>query len=50
LRRLIEEGVMPNYQRLTGNGTFTRMYSTQPTVSSVAWTSFTCAQDPGRTG
>jgi len=34
LRQLMEEGVMPTYQRLTGDGTFTRMYSTQPTVSS----------------
>jgi predicted AlkP superfamily phosphohydrolase/phosphomutase len=49
LRRLMEEGVMPNYQRLTGNGTFTQMYSTQPTVSSVAWTAFMCGQDPGGT-
>jgi predicted AlkP superfamily phosphohydrolase/phosphomutase len=49
LRRLMEEGVMPNYQRLTGNGTFKRMYSTQPTVSSVAWTSFMCGKDPGGT-
>ncbi len=49
LRRLMEEGVMPNYQRLTGNGTFTRMYSTQPTVSSVAWTAFKCGKDPGGT-
>ncbi len=49
LRRLMEEGVMPTYQRLTGDGTFTRMYSTQPTVSSVAWTSFMCGKDPGGT-
>ena len=49
LRRLMEEGVMPNYQRLTGNGSFSRMYSTQPTVSSVAWTAFMCGKDPGGT-
>ncbi len=49
LRRLMEEGVMPNYARLVGNGTFTRMYSTQPTVSSVAWTAFMCGKDPGGT-
>lgn len=49
LRQLMEEGVMPTYQRLTGDGTFTRMYSTQPTVSSVAWTSFMCGKDPGGT-
>jgi predicted AlkP superfamily phosphohydrolase/phosphomutase len=45
----MEEGVMPNYQRLIGNGSFTRMYSTQPTVSSVAWTAFMCGKDPGGT-
>jgi len=49
LRQLMEEGAMPTYQRLTGDGTFTRMYSTQPTVSSVAWTSFMCGKDPGGT-
>ena len=49
LRQLMEEGAMPTYQRLTGDGTFTRMYSTQPTVSSVAWTAFMCGKDPGGT-
>jgi predicted AlkP superfamily phosphohydrolase/phosphomutase len=50
LERLMAEGVMPNYRAMVGNGTFTRMYSTQPTVSSVAWTAFTCGKDPGGTG
>ncbi|NOQ53848.1 MAG: hypothetical protein GQ558_04490 [Thermoplasmata archaeon] len=49
LRRLMDDGIMPNYKRMVGNGTFTRMYSTQPTVSSVAWTSFMCGKDPGGT-
>jgi predicted AlkP superfamily phosphohydrolase/phosphomutase len=50
LQRFIDEGLLPNLERMFRSGTFTRMYSTQPTVSSVAWTSFMCGKDPGGTG
>ncbi len=41
LRGFIGEGVMPNFQRLMGHGSFSRMQSSIPPQSPVAWSDFT---------
>ncbi len=50
LRSLFAQGVMPNLARLAESGTLVPMESTQPPVSSVAWTSFMTGQNPGEHG
>lgn len=48
--RLMEEGVMPNFQALAGEGVFAQMDSIFPTVSNVAWTSYQTGKNPGKFG
>jgi len=45
--RLMEQGQLPNMQRLSGQGVFTMMRSTIPPQSPVAWGSFISGADPG---
>ncbi|MEW6347574.1 MAG: alkaline phosphatase family protein [Thermodesulfobacteriota bacterium] len=47
---LCAQGVMPNLARLAESGTLVPMESTQPPVSSVAWTSFMTGRNPGEHG
>lgn len=49
-RRLIEEGVMPNFQALLEEGELFQMDSVYPTVSNVAWSSFQTGKNPGKFG
>lgn len=48
--RLMEEGHMPNLQRLAAEGDFRRIRSVYPTVSNVAWASFQTGRGPGEFG
>ena len=50
LERLFQEGVMPRLADVAKSGTFLRMRSALPAVSSVAWTSFMTAVNPGSHG
>lgn len=47
---LTDAGVMPRLAALRRHGTFARMLSTLPTVSSVSWTSFMTGVNPGKHG
>ena len=48
--RLMSAGIMPNFQKLLEQGTFTQMDSIFPTVSNVAWTSYMTGKNPGGFG
>jgi predicted AlkP superfamily phosphohydrolase/phosphomutase len=49
-RRLIDDGTMPNLGRLARQGTLSRMHTTVPDFSCVAWTSFATGVNPGKHG
>jgi predicted AlkP superfamily phosphohydrolase/phosphomutase len=49
VRRLITEGRMPNFARLSASGAFQPLASSIPPQSPVAWSSFITGLDPGRT-
>ena len=46
--RLISEGKMPNFKRLKETGTYSRLKTTCPPISPVAWSSFMTGANPGR--
>ena len=46
LNDLAESGVMPNTASLIANGTFKKMQSSIPEVSSVAWSSIITGRNP----
>jgi len=46
--RLMDEGELPNLARLRKQGTFTRLNTTYPSISPVAWSSFQTGANPGR--
>lgn len=50
LRKLIDEGHMPNLALLEKRGSLRQMRSSLPCVSSVAWTSFNTGKNPGKHG
>lgn len=50
LDRFFQEGVTPRLAEVAKSGTFLRMRSVLPAVSSVAWTSFMTAANPGHHG
>ncbi len=45
--QLMQQGKLPNMQKLAQNGTFTMMRTTIPPQSPVAWGSFSTGADPG---
>ncbi len=45
--RLLEEGKLPNFQRLASSGDYTRLKSVFPALSPVAWSSFSTGTNPG---
>lgn len=47
VNRLMQEGQLPNMQKLAQMGTFTMMRSSIPPQSPVAWGSFITGSDPG---
>ncbi len=46
--RLISEGRLPNFARLEESGTYSRLKTTCPAISPVAWSSFMTGGNPGR--
>jgi Type I phosphodiesterase / nucleotide pyrophosphatase len=46
----IEEGKLPNFAHLAQTGTFTKLGTTNPPESPVAWASFATGLNPGGTG
>ncbi len=49
-RQLIDEGRLPNFARLEAAGGFSRLETTIPPHSPVAWSSFVTGMDPGGHG
>ncbi len=47
-QRAMAKGYMPNFARLVEQGSFRRINSVYPTVSSVAWSSFMTGRNPGK--
>jgi len=50
MRRMMDNGVMPNMAGLAGNVGIRQMRSVQPTVSCVAWASYMTGKNPGKHG
>jgi predicted AlkP superfamily phosphohydrolase/phosphomutase len=48
LERLSAEGKLPNWARLLESGSFKRMNSMHPCVSSVAWATYMTGKNPGK--
>ena len=46
--KLISEGKLPNLARLKETGTYSRLKTTCPAISPVAWSSFMTGANPGR--
>ena len=46
--RFLGEGLLPNFRRLADTGAYRRLRTTFPSVSPVAWSSFSTGCDPGR--
>jgi predicted AlkP superfamily phosphohydrolase/phosphomutase len=46
--RLMEEGRLPNFSRLAEQGGYRRLRSTFPSITPVAWSSFTTGTNPGK--
>ena len=50
INEYMRQGVMPQFRQMTREGSFLRMKSSLPEVSSVAWTSFMTGKNPGEHG
>lgn len=50
VRRLADDGTMPNMRRLIEEGSLRPMTTTIPEISSVAWSSFMTGVNPGKHG
>ncbi len=50
VRAMIDSGRLPNFAKLAKMGSFTRLQTTMPALSPVAWSSFITGQNPGRHG
>ena len=46
--QFLEEGLLPNLRRLRDAGTYTRLGTTWPPLSPVAWSSFSTGSNPGK--
>jgi predicted AlkP superfamily phosphohydrolase/phosphomutase len=46
--RFLSEGKLPNFQQLLERGSYSRLRTTFPSVSPVAWSSFSTGTNPGR--
>ena len=46
--RFMREGVLPNFSRLARKGSYKRLRTTFPSVSPVAWSSFSTGTNPSR--
>jgi len=50
LEQFMDQGLLPNFQKLREQGTYTRLATTLPALSPVAWASFSTGSNPGRHG
>ena len=50
VRRMIDSGDLPNLKRLEDQGCFHKLTSTNPSMSPVAWSTFSTGVDPSRHG
>ena len=46
--RMMAEGKLPNYSKLAERGSYRRLRTTFPSITPVAWSSFTTGTNPGR--
>jgi predicted AlkP superfamily phosphohydrolase/phosphomutase len=46
--RFMAEGLLPNFQTLASTGSYRRLRTTFPSLSPVAWSSFSTGTNPGR--
>ncbi len=47
-KKLLKKGVLPNFKRIADGGTFAPLWSTEPPVSPVAWSTFATGVNPGK--
>jgi predicted AlkP superfamily phosphohydrolase/phosphomutase len=47
-QRFMDQGKLPNLKRLAESGTFSKLETTQPSESPVAWASFATGANPGK--
>lgn len=47
---MMREGRLPNFSRLANDGSYSRLRTTDPSQSPVAWTGFATGKNPGKTG
>ncbi|MBN1484324.1 MAG: alkaline phosphatase family protein [Chloroflexia bacterium] len=50
VQKLLGQGQLPHFARLLEHGSFARIHSVYPTVSSVAWSSYMTGVNPARHG
>ena len=46
--RFMQAGLLPNFEKLAGMGCYRRLRTTYPSLSPVAWSSFSTGTNPGR--
>jgi predicted AlkP superfamily phosphohydrolase/phosphomutase len=46
--RFLEQGLLPNFAKLKEQGTYSRLLTTYPSISPVAWSSFATGTQPGK--
>ena len=46
--KFMQEGKLPNFTKLKEQGTFSKLHSTVPPISPVAWSSFQTGSNPGK--
>jgi len=46
--RMMAEGELPNFKKLAESGCYSRLRSTYPSITPVAWSSFTTGTNPGK--
>lgn len=50
VRRWVEKGMLPNFERIMGEGAYGELISVIPPVSPQAWSSFMTGKNPGKHG
>ncbi len=50
MKRLSDEGIMPNFKRIREDGVFRKMRSSLPEISSVSWSTIFTGKNPGEHG
>ncbi|MBU1913481.1 MAG: alkaline phosphatase family protein [Candidatus Omnitrophica bacterium] len=47
---MMQQGKLPNFSRLRANGSYSKLSTTNPSQSPVAWSGFATGQNPGKNG